>query len=231
MGPGRDGHTHPPLRRRQESLRHVRKPRRQRRQGGAERVTLRGYLKVRHPKVPRRWSLGRRYDCGGAAAITPDERTRKLESYRDAYGRLVDGLKQFPRDIWQFRDAHGCWSIHELVVHITDSEANSYVRCRRLIAESGETLMAYDENAWATSLDYHDQNPDEALELFRLLRHRTYTIIESLPEETWSHTAHHPENGNMTLDDWLETYESHVPEHLQHMRENYDAWMAQDNSG
>ncbi|MCH7802062.1 MAG: DinB family protein [Chloroflexi bacterium] len=84
--------------------------------------------------------------------------------------------------------------------------------------------MAYDENAWASSLDYHSQSTDEALELFRWLRQRSYDLIKSLPDETWANTAYHPENGNMTLDDWLGVYESHVPEHLQHMQENYDAW-------
>jgi hypothetical protein len=29
----------------------------------------------------------------------------------------------------------------------------------------------------------------------------------------------------MTLDDWLDIYERHVPEHLQSMQENYDAWL------
>ena len=43
-----------------------------------------------------------------------------------------------------------------IVVHITDSEANSYIRCRRFMAEPAK-LMAYDEKAWATSLHYHDQ--------------------------------------------------------------------------
>ena len=28
----------------------------------------------------------------------------------------------------------------------------------------------------------------------------------------------------MTLDDWLDIYERHIPEHVQYMRENYEAW-------
>ena len=64
----------------------------------------------------------------------------------------------------------------------------------------------------------------EALELFRWLRHRTYTLIKSLPERAWDNSGYHPENGNMTLDDWLDIYERHIPEHVQYMRENYEAW-------
>ena len=84
--------------------------------------------------------------------------------------------------MWQFRDSHGCWSIHEHVVHIADSEANSYIRCRRFIAEPGESLAGYDENQWATALDYHKQDTEGALELFRLLRLKSDTLIKTLSE-------------------------------------------------
>ena len=114
--------------------------------------------------------------------MTPQERARKLESYRNACELLVNSLDEFPKDMWQFRDEHGCWSIHEHIVHITDSEANSYIRCRRIIAEQGEPLMAYDENRWATALDYHDQSTEDAIALFKWLRHKSYTLIKDLPE-------------------------------------------------
>ena len=145
------------------------------------------------------------------------ERIHRIESYGNAYEKLMIGLQQFPTEMWDYRDEHGCWSIREHLVHIADSEANSYIRCRRLIAEPGEQLMAYDENAWSQSLFYSDQGVDDALALFRLLRSQTYTLIRSLPDEAWSNTCHHPENGDMSLDDWLEVYESHIPEHLEFM--------------
>ena len=159
--------------------------------------------------------------------IDAEIRREKVESYESAYAQLVESLKQFPKEMWQFRDAHGCWSIHEHIVHIADSEANSYVRCRRFIAEPGASLMGYDENRWAAELDYHGQSTDEALELFRQLRQRTYGLIRSLPEATWSNSAHHSEDGAMTLDDWLDVYERHVSEHPQYMRENHEAWLVQ----
>ena len=156
--------------------------------------------------------------------MTPELRRQKIESYGDAHEELVGAVGKFPKEMWQFRDEHGCWSIHEHIVHIADSEANSYIRCRRLIAEPGLSLMAYDENQWASSLSYHEQSVDGALDLFKWLRRQNFLLIKSLPETAWSNTAYHPENGNMTLDDWLDVYERHVPEHLQYMQENYEVW-------
>ena len=158
--------------------------------------------------------------------MTPEQRKLKIESYGTGYSQLMDAVQKFPKEMWTFRDEHGCWSIHEHLVHITDSEVNSYIRCRRLIAEPVRTLMDYDENRWASELLYHDQEIEDSLELFRWLRQKTFSLIQSLPESAWKHTAYHPENGDMTLDDWLNAYESHVPEHVHSMQENYDAWLS-----
>ena len=156
-----------------------------------------------------------------------EQRRHKIESFGNAHAHLVDVLRHFPKEMWHFRSADDPWSIHEVVVHITDSEANSYTRCRRCIAEPGQSVMAYDENRWATALHYHDQDTDDALELFKWLRLRTYKLIQTLPESIWSHTIEHPENGTMTLDDWLDTYERHVSEHIQQMQRIYEAWRRQ----
>ena len=110
-----------------------------------------------------------------------EQRNLKIVSYGNAYAELLAALEQFPREMWLSRDEHGCWSIHEHIVHITDSEVNSYVRCRRLISEPGSELMAYDENQWATSLEYHSQSTDDSLQLFRWLRHQSHSLIRSLP--------------------------------------------------
>ena len=158
--------------------------------------------------------------------MTSEDRLQKIEEYGKAHAMLVEALKEFPEEIRQWRDEHGCWSVHEHFVHVTDSEVNSYVRCRRLIAEQGESLMAYDENLWASSLDYHGQSIQGALELFKLLREQSYALIKTLPEDVWSHTGIHTVDGEMSLDDWLDTYSRHVPEHIGYMRENLEAWKA-----
>ncbi len=157
--------------------------------------------------------------------MTVQERQQKIESYGNAHAKLVEALQQFPKEMWQFRSSPEDWTIHEIIVHITDSEVNSYIRCRRFIAESEKPLMAYDEERWAKVLDYHNQSTDDALALFKWLRGNTYNLIKSLPESTWANSVHHPENGTMTLDDWLDVYDRHVPEHIEQMRRVYQAWL------
>ena len=152
------------------------------------------------------------------------ERKQRIERFGLASEELTKAISHFPKEMWHFRDEHGCWSIHEHIVHLADSEANSYVRCRRLISEPGKDLMAYDENRWAELLDYHSVNTEGAIDLFRVLRRQTYELIKGLPERVWANACYHPENGVMTLDDWLGVYEVHVAEHVVYMKENYETW-------
>lgn len=156
--------------------------------------------------------------------MTREDRLTLIESYGKAHAELVEALRQVPREMWMFKPSPDRWSIHEIVIHIADSEANSYVRCRRFVAQPGESVMAYDEMRWADALRYHDQSTEEAVELFKWLRLRSYRLIKSLPEAVWSNTVLHPDNGVMTMDDWLDVYERHVREHVEQMRANYANW-------
>ena len=152
------------------------------------------------------------------------ERRQKIELYGRATNLLTAALEQFPREMWQYRSPVDDWTIHEIVLHITDSEANSYVRCRRFIAEPGQSLMAYDENQWAKVLNYHELDVDTAVSLFKWLRQSSYELIQTVPDDVWQHEAYHPENGQMSFDDWLDTYTNHVSDHIVQMERIYQAW-------
>jgi hypothetical protein len=157
--------------------------------------------------------------------MNADARAHNIVSFGNAHALLADALRQFPQEMWRFKPTPDQWSIHEIVIHITDSEANGYIRCRRCIAEPGQAVMAYDENQWAAALRYHDQSMEEALDLFRRLRLRTYQLIQSLPDSVWTQTLEHPENGTMSLEDWLDVYERHIPHHIEQMKGVYAAWL------
>ncbi len=159
--------------------------------------------------------------------MNTEERRQKLARYRDAHDLLARALEKFPEAMWDYKPGPERWSIREIILHITDSEANSYIRCRRAIAEPGAAVMAYDEDQWARGLSYADQDPQAALALFKHLRGMTYDLVKELPDGVWSNTIDHPENGLMTLGDWLVVYANHVPEHIDQIQATHDAWLAE----
>jgi hypothetical protein len=156
-----------------------------------------------------------------------NDRQAKIETYGAAYDELTAAITHYPREMWQYRSPVELWTIHEVLVHIADSEANSFIRLRRLIAEPGSAVMGYDENVWARQLDYHAQSTDDALQLFRWLRHNSFLLLKSLPQAAWGNSIQHPENGPMTMDDWLEVYARHVSDHVAQMTRIHAEWESQ----
>lgn len=59
----------------------------------------------------------------------------------------------------------------------------------------------------------------------------SYTLLWDLPESVRSNTIYYTENGAMTMDDWLDTYQGHIPKHIEQMRANYEYWVRQKGAG
>src|SRR5258708_21758396 len=113
--------------------------------------------------------------------------------------------------MWQYRSPVEPWTIHEILVHIADSEANSFIRLRRLVAEPGTAVMGYDENSWGSRLDYHAQKPDDAIELVRWLRHHHTMLVKFLPASTRANNLQPPQNWLTDMDACLRLHARALP--------------------
>lgn len=156
--------------------------------------------------------------------------SRMLLSYLKGIDDFINVLPEFPKKMWDYKPAPNRWSIKEIIIHMADSEANSYVRCRKIISENGSNVLVYDQDKWAEVLKYKDQNIEASLELFKQLRLTTYNLLITIPEETWDNYCMHPELGRVTLRDWLKTYTDHVHIHISQMRDNHDDWKKLDSA-
>jgi len=157
--------------------------------------------------------------------MTREERRQRLESFGRAPVLLSNALRQFPKKMWLYKPVPERWSIHEIILHLADSEATAYVRCRRYIAEPGTTTPQFDAARWAGSLGYFHQSTREALEIIRRLRRMTYQLLVTLPDPVWSHTVGPSTGDGMNLEQWLEVQERHIPHHIEQMRLNYEGWL------
>ena len=116
------------------------------------------------------------------------------------------------------------WSIRQIVAHLADAELVGGHRFRQVIAEDNPTLIAYDQDAWTRRLGYASRKPKDSLESFRRLRRENYDLLKALPEDAFTRTGDHTENGSMTLRGLLEGYARHAETHaaqMQHIRVEY----------
>jgi uncharacterized damage-inducible protein DinB len=157
--------------------------------------------------------------------ILVDDRTRKIELYGQGCDLLDAALKKIPRKIWQFKPTKRNWSIHEVLVHLADSETNSYLRCRKAVAEPGEAIMAYDQDKWADALGYHERDVEDARATVRLVRKLTYSFIKALPDAEWDKSYYHPESKRQVkLSEWIGSYAVHIPDHIEQIQRNHAVW-------
>ena len=157
--------------------------------------------------------------------MNAQERDRKIELYGRGYDLLIEALQDIPREMWTFKPEPTEWSVHEVLVHLADSESNAALRARKLIVEPGGTLMGYDQDKWTRELDYHDQSYEDALEILRLVRKTTYALLKKLPEDVFEHWVKHPEYDEpYTFEQWINIYSAHIPGHIEQIRNNYKIW-------
>jgi hypothetical protein len=158
------------------------------------------------------------------------ERNALIERYGSAFDEFVAALKVIPKEAWLFKPAPKEWSVHQVIVHLADSETNGYSRARLMAAEPGRSVMAYDQDVWADQLDYHATNTNEALEVTCLVRKLTYDLLKRLPDEVWDNTAVHTEYTEpYTFEKWLRIYADHPRDHAGQITENYNLWKEQQS--
>jgi hypothetical protein len=155
----------------------------------------------------------------------------KIEQYGRGFDLLTAALAKVPRKAWSYRPAPGEWSVHEIIVHMADSESMSAMRARKLIVEPGSMLMGYEEAKWADALDYKEQSAEDALEIIRLARQSTYELLKRQPDEVFTHSVIHPEYPDhpYTFEQWLNIYARHIPDHIEQLKTSYRAW--KENQG
>jgi hypothetical protein len=158
------------------------------------------------------------------------EKNKLLEAYKLGYNYLQNSLREFPLEMWDYKPSPDKWSIKEIIIHIVDSEINGYLRCRKMIAESGSAITPYNQDAWADKLHYSSRSIDTNLELFRIIRIVNYSLLISLPDEIWNNYIMHPESGKITLNDYLNIYVDHVEIHTKQMKRNFNEWKDNQNS-
>jgi hypothetical protein len=115
--------------------------------------------------------------------------------------------------------------VHEIIVHMADSESMSALRARKLIVEPGSMLMGYEEAKWADALEYRNQSVEDALQVIRYARQTTYRLLKTLPDGVFVHAVRHPEYDEpYTFEKWLTIYARHIPDHIEQLRRCYEAW-------
>jgi S-formylglutathione hydrolase FrmB len=140
----------------------------------------------------------------------------EYEASTQLFLQLVNSLNESDLDR---SDSEG-WTPRQVIHHVADSEAQSYARLRRLIAEPGTQIQGYDEGKWAENptLDYSNSDTAASLEVFAAVRKSSHLLLQRLSEAQLDNNGVHTESGEYSVRTWLQTYTNHPKDHAEQIR-------------
>jgi hypothetical protein len=145
-----------------------------------------------------------------------DERARLIRQYRDGHRAVVEALEGITEDELD-RAADGEWTPRQIAHHLADSEMNSAIRIRKLLAEPDAVIQGYDEKAFAERLT-SDRPIEPSLQAFRWARETCSQLLDRMTEADWLIIGTHTESGPYGTVDWLKIYAAHGHDHAAQIK-------------
>ena len=109
--------------------------------------------------------------------------------------------------------AAGKWSVRQILCHLADTELVFAFRLRQALAEPHYIVQPIDQDRWAAV--YAAYTASAALDLFTSARRWNILFIASVSPETFAKVLTHPERGDMTFRELVETMAGHDLNHLK----------------
>jgi len=111
----------------------------------------------------------------------------------------------------------GTWSLHQIAIHMMDSDLIGSDRMKRIAAMDKPLLIGYDESAFARLPGIDHIDTIAACRLFDQNRQMTATIFRALPDASFDRWGIHNEIGRVTLGEMIDKYIRHLDGHLEHV--------------
>jgi hypothetical protein len=109
----------------------------------------------------------------------------------------------------------GKWPVRFILHHLADAETVLYDRIRRIIAESRQVLWAFNQDAWAISLDYAQMPLELSRNMYDAVRTRLIYHARIHYEKDGSREYVHSETGVRTLKQEFDKVAWHNEQHLE----------------
>ena len=114
--------------------------------------------------------------------------------------------------------APGKWPVRFLLLHLADSETVLFDRIRRVLSEPRQVLWVYDQDAWATGLDYATVPLDLSRHVYESVRNAIIYYARRYYDTKGHLEFVHSVTGVRTLKQEFDKVASHNEHHLVHIR-------------
>jgi uncharacterized damage-inducible protein DinB len=101
------------------------------------------------------------------------------------------------------------WSVVEVLAHLLDGEIALAFRIRKIAAEPGSVLVAWDQEVWTPGLRHRRADARQVLTAFTALRADTVALLRRLTPAPRRAAGRHPEYGRVRIGQFLEHWAEH----------------------
>lgn len=147
-----------------------------------------------------------------------------IEEYGRGYAMLREAIEGLSEEELRFKPAPDKWSIHQIIIHVTDSEILSTHRLKKVLAEDEPLLISFDQDSWVNNLEYDLLDREQHLLLFQMLRSSMQTILDHLTSEQCERVGVYDDAGRFTFKQLLEYRVQHVRDHLAQIERVKEAY-------
>ncbi|MEM9822317.1 MAG: DinB family protein, partial [Bacteroidota bacterium] len=87
-----------------------------------------------------------------------------------------------PQHLLQRSYQKGKWTVRQVLHHLTDAETVLYERIRRVICVPDQVIWAFDQEAWAVELNYHQFPMSINKNIFQAVRQAVIYLADEFYE-------------------------------------------------
>jgi uncharacterized damage-inducible protein DinB len=110
------------------------------------------------------------------------------------------------------------WSVTEVLAHLLDAEVAMGFRIRKIAAEPGSVIVAWDQEKWTEGLRHRRADARAALAAYAALRAANVELARRLAPVQRKLRGRHPEYGPISVGQMLEHFAEHDLNHLGQIR-------------
>ncbi len=143
-----------------------------------------------------------------------------LKEYKKSYLPIFQLLKTLSQAQIHYKPDKNAWSINEIITHLADTEVQSHVRFRTILANKDPRMIYFDQMDWSVILDYPKVDLKESQQVIKLMRRVNYNLLGRLSSDQFNKKGIHSVRGELSLEELINLYIQHVNKHLGQIRRN-----------
>lgn len=150
-----------------------------------------------------------------------------LNEYLSGVNEITTVINGIPKESYDFIPNHkDAWTIRQHIIHLVDSEANSFIRIKSCIAQPYSNIFVINEDDWTKNLENRKEDILSYLSLFSMLRTITTSFLESVSdndfEEKYFIRNYNNKTEKISILNAVEMYRDHVYFHIDYINKIYD---------